>query len=282
MTADVWTILRQPRWLLYLVLALLFGVVTALLGLWQWDRHQDRVERRDVIEANYFGEPQPLVEVLARGERLPSTDQWTRVSASGVYESDAQHLVRNRPHQRVFGYEVLVPFVLDDGQVLAVNRGWVQNAPTASELPEVPDAPQGQVEVQGWLRPSEPDLGRDLPAGQLASIDLPGLSEAIDQPLVGAYLVLENESPTPAERPAPQEPPDTGLRSHLAYALQWWLTVPVGLILVLVMARREAEDGDGDTGDGDTGDGPVPAAAPQRARRPKKPKKVRIWDEEDY
>lgn len=263
----MWSVLRQPRWLLYLVLAVLFGVITALLGMWQFDRHQDRVERRDVIESNYFGEPEPLVEVLQRGETLAFGDQWSRVSVSGVYAAEDQHLVRNRPHQRVYGYEVLVPLVLDDGQVLTVNRGWVQNAPTASEIPDVPEPPQGQVEAQGWLRPSEPDLGRDLPAGQLASIDLPRLSEAIDEPLVGAYLVLESENPAPAERPVALDPPDTGLRSHFAYALQWWLTVPVGLILVLVMARREAQE--------QSGTGPARTSPP-------KPKKVRIWDEEDY
>lgn len=263
----MWQVLRQPRWLLYLVLAVVFGVVTALLGMWQLDRHEARVERRDIIEANYFGQPQPLAEVLPRGETLPPGDQWTRVVVDGVYAAEDQHLVRNRPHQRVYGYEVLVPLVLDDGQVLTVNRGWVQNAPTASEVPDVPAPPQGQVRVQGWLRPSEPDLGRDMPAGQLASIDLPRLAEAIDEQLVGAYLVMESETPAPAERPAALEPPDTGLRSHFAYALQWWMTVPVGLILVLVMARREAQDRAGIT--------------PDRAAAPRK-KKVRIWDEEDY
>lgn len=263
----MWKVLRQPRWLLYLVLAIIFGIITAMLGLWQWQRHEDRVERRDVIEANYFGEPQPLVEVLPRGQTLPPSDQWSRVSVRGVYDEEGQHLVRNRPHQRVFGYEVLVPLVLDDGQVLTVDRGWVANAPTASELPDVPVPPQGQVEVQGWLRPSEPDLGRDLPEGQLASIDLPRLSAEVGEPLVGAYLVLESETPAPPQRPAVLDPPDTGLRSHLAYALQWWLTVPVGLILVLVMARREAQEESGE----------LPART-----RPSKPKKVRIWDEEDY
>lgn len=270
-------VLTQPRWLLYLTLAVIFAVVAALLGWWQWQRHEDRVERRDVIVANYDGDPRPLVEVLPRGEQLPSSDQWTRVVVDGVYDADGQHLVRNRPHQRVYGYEVLVPLVLDGGQVLAVDRGWVPNAPTASEEPDVPAPPGGQVQVKGWLRPGEPDLGRDLPGGQLASIDLPRLADELGEPLVGAYLVLESETPAPAARPAPLDAPDIGLRSHLAYALQWWLTVPVGLVLVLVMARREAQEASGQDG------ALAPAgAAPPRPARPKKPKKVRIWDEEDY
>lgn len=261
--------LRRPRWLLYLALALVFAVVTAMLGMWQWDRHEGRVERRDIVQANYFGDPRPLVEVLRPGQPLPAAQQWTRVTAVGTYDAAGQQLVRNRPHQRTYGYEVLVPLVLPDGQVLMVDRGWVPNAPTAAELPEVPPAPGGEVEVLGWLRPGEPDLGRDLPEGQLASIDLPRVAGALGEPVLGAYLVLETESPE-AARPAALDPPDTRLGSHFAYALQWWLTVPVGLVLVLVMARREAQDEAEGRGD-----------RTRSGRRPDRSRKVRIWDEED-
>lgn len=271
----MWAVLRRPRWLLYLVLALVFGVVAAGLGAWQWQRHEGKVERRDVVEANYDSAPRPLVEVLPRGQQLRADQQWTRVVVHGTYQQDGQHLVRNRPYQGVYGYEVLVPLVLGDGQVLTVDRGWVQNAPRADQLPEVPPAPQGEVAVSGWLRPSEPDLGRDLPEGQLASIDLPRLSQALDEPLVGAYLVLGAEQPAPAASPALLEAPDTRLGSHFAYALQWWLTVPVGLVLVLVMARREAQDEAAERGE------TLPAGRPSSPRRGSRARKVRIWDEED-
>lgn len=264
----MWQVLRRPRWLLYLLLALVFAGITFALGLWQLDRHEGKVERRDVVEANYFEDPRPLVEVLPRGSSLDPSDQWTHVSARGTYAPDEQLLVRNRPHQRVYGYEVLVPLVLDDGQVLMVDRGWVPNAPTAAQAPEVPAPPPGQVEVTGWLRPSEPDLGRDMPAGQLASIDLPRAEESVGERLVGAYLVLGSEDPPPDRAPELLSAPDTGLGSHFAYAIQWWLTVPVGFVLVLVMARREAQDEAAARGE----------AAPARQARAKK---VRIWDEED-
>lgn len=261
-------VLRQPRWLLYLLLAVLFGAITFSLGLWQLDRHQGKVERRDLVEANYVPDPRPLVEVLPPGERLAADREWTRVSARGRYDADRQLLVRNRPQQRVYGYEVLVPLVLDDGRVLVVDRGWVPNAPTAAELPDVPAPPRGQVEVTGWLRPSEPDLGRDLPEGQLASIDLARAADAIGGPVLPAYLILGSETPPSTPAPALLEPPDTRLGSHFAYALQWWLTVPVGLVLVVVMARREAQES-------------AAARGGQPAASATRPKKVRIWDEED-
>lgn len=275
---PVLRVLARPRWLLYLVLAVVFGVVTFNLGLWQLHRHEGKVERREIVEAHYAQDPRPLVEVLPRGELLEKEATWSRVVVRGRYAAADQLLVRNRPQAGTFGYEVLVPLELDDGQVVVVDRGWVPNARTAADLPEVPAPPQGEVEVTGWLRPSEPDLGRDLPAGQVASIDLPRVARELGEQVVGAYLVLGAEDPAPASAPALLEPPDTGLGSHFAYALQWWLTVPVGLILVVVMARREAQDEARARGASPGPAGPTPSGRPEHAARPRK---RRIWDADD-
>ncbi|MGD8149023.1 SURF1 family protein [Ornithinimicrobium sp. Y1694] len=283
----MFSVLRRPRWLAYLALAVLFGIITANLGLWQWHRHEEKVERRDLIERNYDAAPVPVGDVLSGpGGELPEGDQWRRVEATGTYAVDAQHWVRNRPHLGVYGFEIVVPLVLEDGTALTVDRGWVRNAPVAAQLPEVPDPPSGEVTVTGWLRPSEQDLGRDMPEHQLASIDIPRLSAASGLELLPAYILLESEDPAPDERPAAAEPPDTLLGSHFAYAIQWWLTVPVGLILVLVMARQiardEAEESGGRAvGSGAVGSGRVARGAEPAQPKAKKPTKVRIWDEED-
>ncbi|WP_109471412.1 SURF1 family protein [Ornithinimicrobium cavernae] len=261
--------LLTRRWLTALALAVLFGVVAVLLGNWQYSRHGEKVEARDRVEAHYDAAPVPLEEVLAGGSVLPPDQEWTRVRASGSYAVEQQLFVRNRPHQGTFGYEVLVPLDTPVG-TLTVDRGWAPNAENAATLPEVPPAPDGPVEVTGWLRPGEEDLGRDLPDGQLASINLDAAAEQWDRPVLGAYLVLEGEQyadrpGAQIARPVPLAAPRTGLGSHFAYSLQWWLTAPVGLVLVLVMARREWRDG--------REDGTSP--------RPARPRKVRIWDEED-
>lgn len=255
-------VLRRPRWIAYLLLAVLFGVATAALGQWQFGRYEAKAERRDLVEANYGAPPVGLQEILPdAGTPLPPGEEWRRVTATGTYDTDAEHLVRNRPQRGTFGYEVLVPLVLDDGTAVAVDRGWVPSGATAATRPEVPPAPSGTVTVTGWLRPSEPDLGRDLPDGQLASVDLPALARATGLDLVQAYVILESEDPS-VERPVALAEPDVRLGSHLAYALQWWITVPVGVVLVLVMARQQAQEESG-------------------RPRERRPRKVRIWDEED-
>lgn len=266
--------LLTPRWLLALVLALLFGVTTVLLGNWQYSRHLDKVAARDLVLSHYDAEPVPLANVPT--DPLPPQDEWTRITVTGHYDPDAQLLVRNRPYEGTYGYEVLLPLETDEG-ILPVNRGWVKNAKDATTAPEVPPAPEGEMEVTGWLRPGETDLGRDLPAGQLASINLDGAAEQWGSPVLGAYLILDSESyvDAPGEqipRPTPLAAPRTSLGSHFAYTLQWWLATPVGLILVLVMARREWQDSQDEAGEG---------SADKQPRREPRPKKVRIWDEED-
>ncbi len=54
--------------------------------------------------------------------------------------------------------------------------------------------------------------------------------------------------------------PDTDTGPHLAYAIQWWLVIPALWVFVVVALRREAQEADPST---------------------PRPRKVRIWDEED-
>lgn len=269
--------LLKPRRLLALALAVGFAVVAVLLGNWQHSRHEDKVAARDRVEQHYDAKPVPLSSALASAQDpLRPAQDWTRVEVSGHYLVDEQLLVRNRPHQGVYGYAVTVPFVPGgtagssaEGQpALLVDRGWVRNASDAATLPDVPPVPEAELTVTGWLRPGEEDLEREMPAGQLASINLDEASQRTGNELYDAYLVLDAESvpggAAAPERPVAAEPPDTGLGTHFAYALQWWLTAPLGVVLVVLLARRDAKEAGGPAND-----------------IPRKPKRTRIWDEED-
>lgn len=252
-------LLLTPRWLGWFGLALVVALACVWLGQWQWGKYEDRSARADRVEAHYEADPVPVTDVLT-DEPVPLEREWTRVSATGTYQPGEEVLVRNRPHEGTYGYEVLVPLRLEGGQQLVVNRGWVPNSPEGADVaPEVPAPPEGEVEVTGWVRLGESSLGRDLPTGQVASIHLPEVAEEIDGEPLGGYVLVEAEDPS-VERPEPLEEPDTGTGPHQAYAIQWWLVVPAVFVFAAMSLRREAAGG-----------GP---------RRPRE-KKVRIWDEED-
>lgn len=249
----------SPRWLGWLVLALLVALACVWLGQWQWGKYENLSARADRIEAHYEADPVPVTEVLDE-EPARVEDEWTRVTATGEYLSAEQVLVRNRPLDGTYGYEVLVPLRLEGGEHLLVDRGWVPNSPKGADVdPEVPPAPKGEVKVTGWVRLAESSLGRDLPERQVASINRPEVQQKVGTDLLGGYVSLQSESPD-ADRPEPLEVPDTDLGPHLAYAIQWWLVIPAVFIFWFVALRREAET-----------EGP----------RPVREKKVRIWDEED-
>jgi cytochrome oxidase assembly protein ShyY1 len=198
------------------------------------------------------------------------------VTATGRYAAQEVMLVRNRPNNGVFGYEVVVPLELANGTSLLVDRGWIPNGRTAAEPSRTPTTPAGDVTVTGWLRRGEPSLGRQMSNGQLASINLAEAGATSGTSLYGAYLIRSSEAGPPGERiehPQSLEQPDTGQGPHLAYALQWWLAAPVGFVLIFFGARREHLDGGQPSA-------PMPPgeAAPIRAA---KVRRTRIWDEED-
>lgn len=252
-------LLLTPRWLGGLALAVVVTLVCTWLGLWQWDRYEDRAARAERIEAHYEADPVPVTDVLAE-DPVAIEEEWTRITATGQYLPEDQLLVRNRPLDGTYGYEVLLPLRLPSGDRLLVDRGWVPNSPKGADVaPEVPSAPDGEVTVTGWVRLGEPDLDRELPDGQVASIHLPDVAEQVDGRLLGGYVSLESEEPA-TERPEPLEVPDTGTGPHMAYAIQWWLVGPAALVFYVMVLRREA--------------GSNTARAPR-------PKKVRVWDEED-
>lgn len=264
--------LTSRRWLGALAVALAFAVAAYFLGRWQWHRYEAKSARADRIHSHYDAKPQPVDDVLGTSP-MPLAREWTRVTMQGRYAADETLLVRNRPFDGVYGYEVLVPFEENTGRSVLVDRGWVANAKNAETLPDVVPAPDGEVTVTGWLRRSEPSLGKTLPRGQVASIDLQEVSARTGRMYLGAYVVLEVErlpDGTAPARPTALEAPDTDLGPHQAYAFQWWLAMVAGFVLVWFGARREYREGLEQPDGAGTGS-PGPA----------RPKKVRIWDEED-
>ncbi len=273
--------LASPKWLGALLLSALFALGAYHLGFWQYHRYEAKHERNQRIEAHYNAPAVPLTGLLT-ADPMPVDREWTRVTATGTYAAP-QVLARNRTFRGTNGFEVLTPLALPDGNTLLVDRGWV--APTgkgAAALPAVVVAPGGTVTVSGWLRRGEASRGKTSTPGLLPSINLPEAGAAIGRPVLGAYLQLDSPDASGDVRPstdAPQQPiplgaPSEDLGPHQAYAYQWWVSMPLGFVLTFFGLRRQLRDDPGDAEpDGDAG--------ATVSRRPVKPKKVRIWDEED-
>lgn len=258
-------LLLTRRWIVASFVAILFALSCFFLGRWQWSRHVEQRTKVAAIEHNYGAEPVPLTSALERP--LTPERQWTRVRFTGTYAAGGDLLARNRPRDKTLGFEVVTPFVTQ-GRTVIVDRGWLPSGRSATRVPQAEPPPTGDVEVTGWLRSGEVSLGRDLPAGQLASINLADVrAQRPEVDPLDVYVVLGEHLPAPARAdmtPLVLPRPEEGLGPHQAYAVQWWLTAPGGFVFVWWAVRRELL----------LVDGPLTASA--------RPRKVRIWDEEDY
>jgi cytochrome oxidase assembly protein ShyY1 len=263
----VWRAIFTRRIMYAVAFAVVFGTACFFLGRWQLSRYEDKDARANAVEQNYHAAAVPLLSVLPTASTpLPEERIWTPVTVTGQYAASGQLLVRGRALNTAQGMEVLVPFRVDGGAILLVDRGWVPNGDQAADLPTVPPAPAGSVTLTGWLKPSEEAREKGLPAGQLATINLEQAQAQIDGRLYAAYLVLGSESLGAGQqappRPAALEPPTPDRGPHFAYALQWWLTALLGAAFVVYLYRH-------------------PPGEPVARVKDPAPKKVRIWDEED-
>ena len=212
------------RWGAYLALVVVFAIACGLLSWWQWARRAETITQGKLVTENYETAPVSVDTLLPSLNSWKAGEEWRPVELRGHYLRDEQLLARNRPYNANPGFEVLVPFQLDDGTVFIVDRGWLSIGDRQDTPDVVPPPPTGAVTVVARLQQSEPVLpGRTAPHGQVASINLPTVAKLAGTPktYTGAYGLLATESPATATRPrAVEEPvPDEG--PHLSYAIQW-------------------------------------------------------------
>jgi cytochrome oxidase assembly protein ShyY1 len=236
-------VLREPYWVRAAFVVVGVSIACVFLGRWQWGRHEGKLAMAQQVDRAYGAAAVSLAELVPTpAEPLPRDAEWRPVRVRGTYLDD-ETVIRNRPNENgEFGYEVVVPFRVDGGPVLLVDRGWIPNGASGARPDAVPAPPSGTVGLVARLRPTEPSVTRASPPGQAERIDVPTLTAALGAPAVTrAYVILAQERPTPATAPALIPRPDEDLGPHQAYAVQWWLGAVAVYVLLVVYARKEAQ-----------------------------------------
>jgi cytochrome oxidase assembly protein ShyY1 len=235
----VYRFLVTPRWLGLAALTVTLAVVMVGLGNWQLDRYHQKVAINNRIDAAATAAPVPVTDVL-RPDRSPTRAQrYTRVTATGRYDSAHEILVRGRTRNGTVGYEVLTPLLLANGDALLVDRGWVAAPAGARDLPAVPAAAGGTVTVDGAVRLPERALGRaDTLDGrlQVRTISPAQLAGVLPYPVLGGYVSIRQDGLTPV--PVEYE----GTLQNGGYAVQWWAFAALTLVGFGYLARREARE----------------------------------------
>lgn len=262
---------RAGRWAIYIALAVLFAVACAFLSNWQFSRNAWRSEQLALVAANYDVDPVSLDTLIPAGGTLDPADEWRPVRLQGSYLPEDQLLARNRAHGGTAAYEVLVPFRLDNGRVILVDRGWEAPGEHQADPDSVPAAPTGEVTVIARLRPGEglPPSGRSAPKGQVPTINLALVADTVD-PAVGndleqgAYALMVSENPAPADRPTALEAPSDDPGPYLSYAVQWILFAVMGFVFIGYVIHSERRHRREEAEARETG---IPAPPTSRRRR---------------
>lgn len=269
---------RAGRWAVYAAVALVFAIACAFLSNWQFTRGEERAAANALVENNYDADPVDVGELIAGTDDFDPDDEWHPVMLSGRYLPDEQLLVRNRPQGGTSAYEVIVPFQLDDGRIVAVDRGWVPPSYGGDEV-TTPAAPSGEITVLARLRSSEPQAssGQSAPDGQLPTIHVPAIAELLgDAVVTPVYAIMVSEDPAPADTPRAIAAPEIDAGPHLSYAIQWILFAVMGFVFIgymirtEVVASREPESDDDDDDDEDDDIDELPAPRAKRTPRAKR------------
>ena len=251
MVPAMYAFLRRPRWIIATSVVVVLAGVFVNLGLWQLRRLEEARQRNDLLAARLALPPEDLdVMLQAVGEDLPAIE-YHPVRVSGVFDPSGEVLLRSRTLDGVAGFHVVTPLVTEGGNAVLVNRGWV---PMEMDQPPVPAAPpDGRVVVEGLIRLSQERSGlgpADPAEGELAllsRLDIPRIQQQTDDNLVPVSVDLSSVDPdTAGDLPIPIGPPpvdDEG--NHLAYAIQWFAFMVVGVVGYVILVRRSARSGAG-------------------------------------
>lgn len=227
------------------VFSLFFLPVLVSLGFWQLQRADEKSTIQQLLE-----EQQARPPVSLDLQNLTDSDEWLYrfVWVEGQPDRDHPWLLENQIHQGRLGYHLLLPLILETGEVLLVNCGWLAANQDRTHLPDLPSIPE-RARLSGRLvKPSHNPLLREQPAAVwprvILQVDTQAASRALDRPVLPWVLQLNADSPMALE--VEWRPLNMTADKHRAYAVQWFLLTLALVILTLYansnLGRRRSSE----------------------------------------
>jgi cytochrome oxidase assembly protein ShyY1 len=192
--------LLRPGWVALAVVVVAFTYLCfTVLAPWQLGKNTKTSRENDQIQQSLTTAPVPLTTLLPQQDSSAPDAQWRRVTATGHYLPDKQVVARLRVAEGDPSMEVLVPFTVDGGPTVLVDRGYVRPLP-GSRVPPMPQPPRETATITARLRDSEgPVLDKESFVSdgvrQVYSIDVQHIAALTGVPLAGAYLQLVDNQP---------------------------------------------------------------------------------------
>jgi cytochrome oxidase assembly protein ShyY1 len=239
-----WAFLLRPGWLVLFAVVIAFAYLCfTVLAPWQLGKNTRTSRANAQISHSLSADPVALTSFLPQQDSSAPDAQWRRVRATGRYLPDAQVLARLRVIDGDPAFEVLVPFAVDGGPTVLVDRGYVRPV-QGSRVPTIPPPPNQTVTITARLRDAEPavqgkDPFRQDGAQQVYSINTAQVAELTGVSLAGSYLQLVDGQPGGL---GVIGLPHLDAGPFLSYGIQWiafGILAPIGLGYFLVSEIRQ-------------------------------------------
>ena len=206
------------------VLALIVFVVLIALGIWQIERRAWKLALIDRVEQRVHATAQPIPSPASWPAVSATNDEYRHVSVNGRFLHDRETLVQAVTEEGP-GYWVLTPLQRSDGTQVLINRGFVpserRDASTRRD-----GNPDGQVEITGLLRITEPKGGflrNNVPQhNRWYSRDVAAIAAARGLHDVAPFFVDADAGSQSAGGPIGGLTVVRFPNNHLIYALTWF------------------------------------------------------------
>jgi len=238
----------QINWLVLLCFFSSLGMFVSL-GFWQLDRAAEKRALVNSLEAR----AQLAPAALALAEQTDLFGNMSRVMVSGQYEPEVSFLVMFQFFRGQPGFELVTPFRCDDGSLVLVSRGWLA-ADASGGIPQIPGV-QGahqltaQVHIPDFEIPPAEVSDTSWPV-RLSRLNVEQAGRLLGEPLYPYVLRLESGQTGVLDRH--WQPPRISIRTHIAYAVQWFaiaLLVSIAALLyssnLLQLLREKQSSGRG-------------------------------------
>ncbi|QOZ74554.1 SURF1 family protein [Bradyrhizobium sp. CCBAU 53351] len=206
------------------VLALIVFVVLIALGIWQIERRAWKLALIDRVEQRVHATAQPIPSSASWPAVSATNDEYRHVSVNGRFLHDRETLVQAVTEEGP-GYWVLTPLQRSDGTQVLINRGFVPSERRAASTRRDGN-PDGQVEITGLLRITEPKGGflrNNVPQhNRWYSRDVAAIAAARGLHDVAPFFVDADAGSQSAGGPIGGLTVVRFPNNHLIYALTWF------------------------------------------------------------
>ena len=214
--------------------SIFFVIVFVFLGVWQIER---AAHKEGLLQAFNAEQESPPIRLTSQ------SPDWSRVFVDGIFDSSRQILIDNQIHKGKVGYKIFTPFRFDDNKIVLVDRGWVAQGQSRSDLPQLNILEKKSRIIatvtspeQGVLAGSELLTNEWPRVSQTKAVEV--IASAFKEPILDIVLVLDPGSSQITEfiqiRPFAITPV-----KHYGYAMQWFTMSIVLLGMFLYALKRE-------------------------------------------